>query len=131
MKRQKNKPVGDVPCPFRNCNEVHPVYQFAARNASRDRQRFAGRFYGYCTANGGKFEAQEHILENIQWRDEKDRPSDRSNENASQPENPEKVAPAPVQNPSPPVPASPAKPVPDRSAPLPFWKRFPTVLDLE
>ncbi len=65
--RPKNEPIGEVPCPVRDCTETAKVYRFRARTEGRT-PRFAGKVYADCPVHGrygadGRQAAQEYILE--------------------------------------------------------------------
>lgn len=111
--RPKNEPIGEVPCPVRECGELCKVYRFKARTEGRQ-PIFAGKVYCVCRLHGryggdGRPAMQDYILEKATiWG-----PQNPENSGAIPAlpanENPANPAPAPKPASPAPEPAKPAK----------------------
>jgi len=107
----KNAPIGTCPCPFKDCDQVAPVFKYRARGDNELRRRHAGKLYVVCPVHG-RAEPQEWILANATIPIAAERPD------------------APVDEP-PVAPVTPAKPTAARPAPAPSRPVPPSTPALE
>lgn len=127
-KKERNRPIGECPCPVRDCTETATVFRFRERGGYA---RFAGKLYADCPKHGrfgadGKASAQDYILESANiWGSEKppaapapveeQRPAPRApTPPAAAPEKPVKIPAPPATKPATPAP-NPTPPAPRRS----------------
>lgn len=70
--RERNKAIGEVECPIKNCAIVAQVFRFRESGVSKRsivNRRYAGKLYGICSKHGrfagdsGDAEMQAYILE--------------------------------------------------------------------